>query len=242
MLAVVFPPFAQRLENSVSRACWPGFDVARSFPQFPRPLLLQPTIWTSERGADLGSGRCQPRPHLPIYRMTQKYLDWAWEVIRIVNPEQYGERSHSVGTLVVSQAVPSSIDQHLQRLKTCYLLGLDEMAIVFCRSVLESALFKALHSRGKLPGAGKIDHIRPYEFAKLLGLTDRRMLDPKKKDRARSIGDLAGSILHAGEDWDRMVSFYNYPKQQWQHLPRIQWSPRSPDFGCEPMRPSASRR
>ncbi len=50
------------------------FDVARSFPQFPRPLLLQPTIWTSERGADLGSGRCQPRPHLPIYRMTQKYL------------------------------------------------------------------------------------------------------------------------------------------------------------------------
>ncbi len=46
------------------------FDVARSFPQFPRPLLLQPTIWTSERGADLGSGRCQPRPHLPIYRMT----------------------------------------------------------------------------------------------------------------------------------------------------------------------------
>ena len=48
------------------------FDVARSFPQFPRPLLLQPTIWTSERGADLGSGRCQPRPHLPIYRMTQK--------------------------------------------------------------------------------------------------------------------------------------------------------------------------
>ncbi len=47
------------------------FDVARSFP-FPRPLLLQPTIWTSERGADLGSGRCQPRPHLPIYRMTLK--------------------------------------------------------------------------------------------------------------------------------------------------------------------------
>ncbi len=50
------------------------FDVARSFPQFPRPLLLQPTIWTSERGADLGSGRCQPRPHLPIYRMTRIYL------------------------------------------------------------------------------------------------------------------------------------------------------------------------
>ncbi len=54
------------------------FDVARSFPQFPRPLLLQPTIWTSERGADLGSGRCQPRPHLPIYRMTQKGSSGKW--------------------------------------------------------------------------------------------------------------------------------------------------------------------
>ena len=71
VLAVVFPPFAQRLENSVSRGCWHGSMTARSFPQFPRPLLLQPTIWTSERGADLGSGRCQPRPHLPIYRMTR---------------------------------------------------------------------------------------------------------------------------------------------------------------------------
>ena len=74
MLAVVFPPFAQRLENSVSRGCWHGSMTARSFPQFPRPLLLQPTIWTSERGADLGSGKCQPRPHLPIYRMTLLYL------------------------------------------------------------------------------------------------------------------------------------------------------------------------
>ncbi len=136
------------------------------------------------------------------YRSTfkpEKYLDWAREVICIVNPEQYGERCHSVGTLVVSQTVPSSIDHHLQRLKTCYLLGLDEMAIVFCRSVLEAALFKELHKRGKLPDAGKIDHIKPYEFARLLGLTDSRMLSSEKKDRAKSIGRLAGEILHAGE-------------------------------------------
>ena len=38
------------------------FDVARSFPQFPRPLLLQPTILTSERGTRFESS------HLPIYR------------------------------------------------------------------------------------------------------------------------------------------------------------------------------
>ena len=129
----------------------------------------------------------------------EEYLDWAWKVMGVVNPEQYGKRSQLIGTPVVSQSVPSALNQHLQRLKTCYLLGLDEMAIVFCRSVLEAALFKALHSRGKLPGVGKIDHIKPYEFARLLGLTDRQMLSPEKKARARSIGDLAGSILHTGE-------------------------------------------
>ena len=128
----------------------------------------------------------------------EKYLDWAREVMHIVNPEQYGKRSQSVGTPIVSQAVPAPLSRHLHRLKTCYLLGLDEMAIVFCRSVLEAALVKALHSRGKLPGTGNTDDIKPYEFAKLLGLTDRWMLGPEKKDRAKCIGRLAGDILHTG--------------------------------------------
>ena len=44
------------------------FDVARSFPQFPRPLLLQPTIWTSETGSRFGIRKVpttSPPPHLP---------------------------------------------------------------------------------------------------------------------------------------------------------------------------------
>ena len=110
--------------------------------------------------------------------------------MHIVNPEQYGKRSQSVGTPIVSQAVPAPLSRHLHRLKTCYLLGLDEMAIVFCRSVLEAAMVKALRSREKLPGTGNTDDIKPYEFAKLLG--------PEKKDRAKCIGRLAGDILHTG--------------------------------------------
>ena len=77
MLAVVFPPFAQRLENSVSRACWPQFDIARSFPQFPRPLLLQPTILTSERGTRFGIRKAPnhvPPPHLPDDPFLVDYL------------------------------------------------------------------------------------------------------------------------------------------------------------------------
>ena len=132
----------------------------------------------------------------------EKYLDWAREVMKIVDPEQYGKRSRSVGTPVVSQTVPSPLGQHLQRLKRCYLLGLDEMAIVFCRSVLEAALFEALRRRGKLPGGGNVDEIKSWEFARLLGLTDRQMLGKTMKDRAKFIGCLAGSILHAGEPSD----------------------------------------
>ena len=159
-------------------------------------------LYAPDWGADFDSGPLQDFMfdiRADAYGSTfkpEKYLDWAWEVMNIINPEQYGERSHSGGTLVVSQTVPSSIDQHLQRLKTCYLLGLDEMAIVFCRSVLEAALFKALHQRGKLPGGGNVDDIKPYEFARLLGLTDHRMLGVKMKDRAKCIGRLAGDILH----------------------------------------------
>ena len=127
-----------------------------------------------------------------------KYLDWAREVMHTVNPEQYGERSQSVGTPIVSQTVPTPLSQHLRRLKTCYLLGLDEMAIVFCRSVLEAALFEALRRRSMLPGDGNTDDIKPYEFARLLGLTNRQMLGGEKKDRALCIGRLAGDILHTG--------------------------------------------
>ena len=124
-----------------------------------------------------------------------EYLGWAREVMDIVDPEQYGERGQSVGTPIVSQTVPPALDRHLQRLKTCYLLGLDEMTIVSCRSVLEAALFKVLCQRGKLQGGGNVDD-EFYPLAKLLGLTDHQMLGSEMKDRAHRIRLLAKDILH----------------------------------------------
>ena len=128
----------------------------------------------------------------------EKYLDWVMEVMEIVNPEQYGKRSQSVGTPIVSQTVPPALGKHLQRLKTCYLLGLDEMTIVFCRSVLEAALFGALQRRGKLQGGGNADD-GFWPLVKLLGLTDHQMLNSKMKDRAHHIRLLARDILHNKE-------------------------------------------
>ena len=44
-------------------------------------------------------------------------------------------------------------------------------------------------------------------------------------------------------DWDRMVTFYDYPEAHWQHL-RIQTLSRVPSHRCgfELMRPSATRK
>ena len=53
LASLFFHRSAQRLENSVSRACGrPGSDVARSFPQFPRPRYCSRLYGPSERGAD----------------------------------------------------------------------------------------------------------------------------------------------------------------------------------------------
>ncbi len=68
VLAVVFPPFRTALGKLRITGLLAQFDIARSFPQFPRPLLLQPTILTSERGTRFGIRKVpttSPPPHLP---------------------------------------------------------------------------------------------------------------------------------------------------------------------------------
>ncbi len=114
----------------------------------------------------------------------QKYLDSLQEVLVVVNPERYATRSIGVGTIIVSQSVPPSVDYQLRRLKTCYCLGLDEVALVFCRAILEAALEHKLR-------------IKSFKFYGLVSLAlERRVLDPSLKQKARKIGNLAGKILH----------------------------------------------
>ena len=68
VLAVVFSPFAQRLENSVSRACWPG-SMSLGVFHSSHGLCYCSRLYGQANGeADLGSGRCRPTsppPHLP---------------------------------------------------------------------------------------------------------------------------------------------------------------------------------
>ena len=124
----------------------------------------------------------------------EKYLDLVREVLAIVAPEQYGERIQSIGTPIVSQTVPSSLEKHLQRLKKCYLLGLNEMTIVSCRSVLEAAFSKVLRQQGKLSGWDKSPPL-----ARMIAWTTAPKLDSKMKRRAHGVRRRARDVLHSEE-------------------------------------------
>ena len=129
----------------------------------------------------------------------QEYLKSLQEVLNVVDTERYARRSNRVGTIIVSQSVPASVNYQLQRLKTCYRLGLDEVSLVFCRAILEAALAEILRRRGILEGARGVVDARSHRFQQLVGLSDRHVLDSKLKEKAKRVGLLAGKILHSKE-------------------------------------------
>ncbi len=125
------------------------FDVARSFPQFPRPLLLQPTIWTSERGADLGSGRCQPRPHLPIYRMTQKYLVLQEKFVLTAGTVDASEAVAQDSTF--QKPLDASLDHRMPGAMLFFIeigIGLLELPPVGLQTLVEGTPFRVTLSIG----------------------------------------------------------------------------------------------
>ena len=77
------------------------FDIARSFPQFPRPLLLQPTILTSERGTRFGIRKAPnhvPPPHLPDDLTLFGFCGWrtwVWSPGRTLPPSSLLARSRA---------------------------------------------------------------------------------------------------------------------------------------------------
>ena len=67
VLAVVFPPFAQRLENSVSRACWPGLMSLGVFHS-SHGLCTAADYMDKRTGSRFGIRKVpttSPPPHLP---------------------------------------------------------------------------------------------------------------------------------------------------------------------------------
>ena len=64
-----------------------------------------------------------------------------------LDPDQ-PRRRREVGALICWQGLPPAIINNLERLKECYVYGLYEPTIVFCRAIIEVSVYNALEKRG----------------------------------------------------------------------------------------------
>ena len=66
-----------------------------------------------------------------------------------------------------------------------------------------------------------------------------RAVRKRNAANGQDCGAAAEAWLRRPICWTRtgIVSFYNYPKAVATPADHDQWNPRSPDFGCAPMRP-----
>lgn len=60
------------------------------------------------------------------------------------------ERRNSLGIIFTSRQLSEIYEDHLQEIKNCFSLGLYKSSMVFCRTVLEYALFDLLRKRGEI--------------------------------------------------------------------------------------------
>jgi hypothetical protein len=135
---------------------------------------------------------------------------WRERMDEIIDLAGFKLRSEEIGTLIIGQNVPPFINRQLARLKTCYRLGLDDVAVVFCRALLEAALVEALRSVEDLHHVqGKVVDRDTWRMAALL---KRAESDPvikariRRPDRIDEIKKDAGRVLHSKEPGELKLS------------------------------------
>jgi hypothetical protein len=140
------------------------------------------------------------------------YEDWdPWRerMDEFVDVVTFKLRSQEIGTLIVGQNVPPFLNRQLAQLKTCYRLGLDNVAVVFCRVLLEAALAEILRRHEDLQTRGKIVDLDSWRFKQLL-MRAQKNPEIKKRlqnaDRIEQIKQDAGRILHSKEPGELKLS------------------------------------
>lgn len=132
----------------------------------------------------------------------EEWDEWTEHLFDWIDAVGFKTRSEEIGTLIVGQHVPASINRQLEHLKRCYRLGLDTVSIVFCRALLEAAMVAALRRRPQ----GAVVDIDTWRFDELLRRIDRTVLSPRLKDRAHQIKQEASQILHSKADVEKKLS------------------------------------
>jgi hypothetical protein len=134
---------------------------------------------------------------------------WRERMDEFIDVVAFKLRTEEVGTLVVGQNVPPFINRQLARLKICYRLGLDDVAVVFCRALLEAALAEALRRVGALNIQGKIVDRTAWKLGELINQAKKhpRLKNKlQKADRIQEIKEDAGRVLHSKEPGEMNLS------------------------------------
>ena len=128
--------------------------------------------------------------------------------------EESFRRSRRIGPVLSTHTLPARVIENLEQVRRCFVIGLYPAAVIFCRAMVEAALFRAAESRGLLQ-SGRGTHGNTTDLAewKLSELKHRAralripaaVWDPVFGDNQRAVGRLADRLLHSKRE-DVLVS------------------------------------
>jgi hypothetical protein len=142
---------------------------------------------------------------ISIEKISQEDEDWeeidsysSFDRAYYINPDYY-RRGNEVGSIISGQSLPENFIYNLDKLKECYQLGLFEATTVYCRNVIELAMFESLKRRGKIKSGKNLDDIAEYSLKEIM-----RRIKPfvcrDNHEQAYKVVLNANNVLHSKRD------------------------------------------
>lgn len=102
------------------------------------------------------------------------------------------KRRQSLGTLIIARELREEYKDHLLEIKNCFALGLYKSAIVWCRAILELAIYDFLKKRGVLNDR-EAEDISNFKF----NLNKiRQFIDKKIFNKIDNVRKTVNKLLH----------------------------------------------
>ena len=118
----------------------------------------------------------------------------------------FGRRQAQVGALIVSQTLPPFLLRQVQSIQRCYSLGLETATIVFCRALIEAAIFEALRRRGEIKTGRNVADYGEFSLKDLMQRIRPFLKPPTLHTTARNVVQQANLALHSKHDASSSVS------------------------------------
>jgi len=114
-----------------------------------------------------------------------------------LDPKDIIYREREFGALIVGQSTSSIFYHCVNEIRKCYIHGLFNATVVFCRALLEVGLREALKKRGLYKTNEKVIYLDERNLEGLLReCKDNKVLPRKFLEKAHSVRKKANSIIH----------------------------------------------